>query len=115
LPQVSEEAMSLFLREVSERHPDEFILMVLDGAGWHKAKALKVPENMELIFLPQLNPVEHIWDSIREKDFSNQVFNSIEGVEDQLVRSLVALERHPASVASMTGFPWILGINVNAT
>ena len=119
LPQVCEEAMSLFLREVSERHPDEFILMILDGAGWHKAKALKVPENMELIFLPpyspQLNPVEHIWDSIRETDFSNQVFNSIEGVEDQLVRSLVALEQHPASVASMTGFPWILSINLNAT
>ena len=119
LPQVSEEAMSLFLLEVSERHPDEFILMVMDGAGWHKAKALAVPENMELIFLPpyspQLNPVEHIWDSIRETDFSNQVFNSIEGVEDQLVRSLVALEQHPASVASMTAFPWILSINLNAT
>jgi hypothetical protein len=83
LPLVSEEAMSLFLREVSERHPDEFILMVLDGVGWHKAKALKVPENMALIFLPpyipQLNPVEHIWDSIRESHFGNEVFNSIGG------------------------------------
>jgi transposase len=118
LPQVSEEAMSLFLREVSERHPDEFILMVLDGAGWHEAKSLAVPENMELIFLPpyspQVNPVEHIWDSIRENDFSNEVFNSIEGVEDQLVRSLVALENRPASVASMTGFPWVISINLNA-
>ena len=46
LPQVSEEAMSIFLREVSDRHADEFILMVLDGAGWHKANALRVPENI---------------------------------------------------------------------
>lgn len=36
LPRVSEQAMSIFLREVSNRHPDEFILMVMDGAGWHK-------------------------------------------------------------------------------
>jgi transposase len=119
LPQVSGEVMSVFLREVSERHPDEFILMIMDGAGWHKAKALKVPENMELIFLPpyspQLNPVEHIWDSIRENSFNNEAFNSIDGVEDQLVRSLVALEQHPASVASMTGFPWIISINLNTT
>jgi hypothetical protein len=86
LPLVSEEAMSLFSREVSERHPDEFILMVLDGEGWHKAKAHKVPENMALIFLPpyspQLNPVEHIRDSIRESHFGNEVLNSIGGVRE---------------------------------
>ena len=61
LPEVSERAMSIFLREVSERHPDEFILMVMDGAGWHRAKALSVPKNMALLFLPpyspELNPV----------------------------------------------------------
>lgn len=70
LPQVNAQAMSLFLGEVSSRHPDEFILMVLDGAGWHRAGELKVPENMHLIFLPayspQLNPVEHVWENIRE-------------------------------------------------
>jgi transposase len=118
LPQVSEQAMSIFLLEVSNRHPDEFILMVMDGAGWHKAKALSVPENMALIFLPpyspELNPVEHVWESIREDGFRNKAFNSIEAVEDQLVRSLAALEKDPASVASITGFPWIVGMNLNA-
>ena len=119
LPQVTEEAMSIFLREVSDRHPDEFILMVMDGAGWHKANALRVPDNMALFFLPpyspQLNPVEHIWESIREDGFRNEVFNSMDGVENQLMQCLAALERDPAAVASMTGFPWITSINLNAT
>ena len=119
MPEVSEQAMSIFLREVSDRHPDEFILMIMDGAGWHKAKALKIPENMALIFLPpyspELNPVEHIWDSIRENDFSNTVFNSIEAVEDQLARSLAELEKDPAKVIGLTGFPWLTSINLNAT
>jgi len=118
LPQVSEQAMSIFLREVSNRHPDEFILMVMDGAGWHKAKALSVPTNMALIFLPpyspELNPVEHIWDHIREDGFKNKAFNSIEAVEDQLTQSLEALEKNPALVASMTRFPWIVSMNVHA-
>ncbi len=118
MPAVSEKAMSIFLREVSDRHPDEFILMIMDGAGWHKAKALSVPYNVALIFLPpyspELNPVEHIWDSIRENDFRNEVFNSIEAVEDQLMRSLATLEKDPTSVASMTGFHWIVDINLNA-
>ena len=119
LPLVNEEAMSIFLREVSDRHPDEFILMVMDGAGWHRANALKVPGNMALFFLPpyspELNPVEHIWDSIRENGFRNEVFNGIEAVEDQLMKCLADLERNPAAVASMTGFPWITRINLNAT
>ncbi len=119
LPEVSEAAMSIFLREVSERHPDDFILMLMDGAGWHRAKALNIPKNMALLFLPpyspELNPVEHIWDHIREYWFSNEVFNSIQAVEDQLERALSTLEREPARVASMTGFPWLTRINLNAT
>lgn len=71
LPVVNAHAMSLFLAEVSERHPDDFILMGMDKAGWHKANDLKIPENMRVIFLPpyspELNPVEHLWEEIREK------------------------------------------------
>lgn len=119
LPQVNGQAMSLFLKEVSSRHPDEFILMVLDGAGWHGAGELEVPTNMHLIFLPpyspELNPVEHVWESVRENRFGNEVFGSMDGVENQLVKALVALENDPAGIASLTGFPWITNINLNAT
>ncbi len=119
LPQVSEQAMSIFLQEVSCRHADEFILMVMDGTGWHKAKTLRVPDNMALIYLPpyspQLNPVEHIWESIRENWFRNEAFNSIDAVENQLEKALVALEGDPAAVKSLTGFSWIISMNLNAT
>lgn len=112
LPVVSAEAMSLFLEEVARRHPEEFILMFLDGAGWHRAHNLVVPGNMRLEGLPpyspQLNPVEHIWDEIREKWFANEVFNSLDAVEDRLVAALVALENDQELVASTTGFDWIV-------
>jgi transposase len=112
LPVVTAEAMSIFLAEVARRHPDEFILMFLDGAGWHRANGLAVPKNMRLEALPpyspQLNPVEHIWDEIREKWFTNEVFNSLDAVEDRLVEALVALENDKKLVASTTGFDWII-------
>lgn len=64
LPVVTAEAMSIFLAEVARRHPEEFMVMVLDGAGWHRANSLIVPEHMRLEALPpyspQLNPVEHL-------------------------------------------------------
>jgi len=118
LPKVNGECMSLFLKEVGQRHPDEFILMVMDGAGWHKAKDLQVPENMALHFIPpyspELNPTEHIWDHVRESDFKNEVFSNMNGVEDRLVRSLKVLEENPVTVQSMAGFSWIIDINLNA-
>lgn len=45
LPEVNAEAMSLFLAEVAQRHSQDYILMVLDGAGWHRARELIIPPN----------------------------------------------------------------------
>lgn len=119
LPVVTAEAMSIFLAEVARRHPKEFILMVLDGAGWHRANSLVIPENMRLEALPpyspQLNPMEHIWDEVREKWFANEVFDSLDGVEDRLVEALVALENDRALVASTTGFDWLINCPLTAT
>jgi transposase len=90
------------------RFAEEFILMFLDGAAWHRANDRAVPENMRLEALPpyspQLNPVEHIWEEIREKWFANEVFDSLNAVEDRLVEALVALENGRELVASTTGF-----------
>jgi transposase len=118
LPSVNTEAMNVFLAEVSQRHANEFILMVLDGAGWHRAKRLQVPANMRLIALPpwspQLNPVEHLWDEVREKWFANRVFASLSAVEEQLITALKTLEEDAPQVASLTGFDWIRSIPLNA-
>ena len=104
--------MSLFLSIVSERHPDEAILMFMDQAGWHKAKALVVPPNIRLLNLPpyspELNPPEHLWDEIREKWFPNRVFSSITSVEDTLMEALATSERDPQRVAGLTSFEWII-------
>ena len=119
LPVVTAEAMSIFLAEVARRHPEEFIVMFLDGAGWHRAHNLVIPENMRLEALPpsspQLNPMEHIWDEVREKWFTNEVFESLDGVEDRLVEALAALERDQELVASTTGFDWIINCPLSAT
>jgi hypothetical protein len=49
LPSVHAEARSVFLAEVSERHAHEFILRVLDGAGWYRAQRWQVPAHRRLI------------------------------------------------------------------
>lgn len=112
IPIVSSAAMSIFLDEVSRRHNDKTILMFLDQAGWHKARNLRISQNVILATLPayspELNPAEHLWDELREKWFHNITFDSMVAVEDRLVDGLRDLENNPQSVQSLTGFDWII-------
>ena len=64
LPQVNSECMQIFLDEIASRHLNDNVVMVLDGAGWHKSKDFRLPDNLRLLFLPpyspELNPQELI-------------------------------------------------------
>ena len=44
--QMNTTQMSAFLAQVSQAHPQEFIVMVVDGASSHRAKDLVVPANI---------------------------------------------------------------------
>jgi transposase len=66
-------------------------------------------------YSPQLNPVGHLWEEIREKCFPNLVFDSLTGVADRLLEALAALENNPRQGAQITGFDWIVSIIMNAT
>ncbi|MSU27873.1 MAG: hypothetical protein EXS27_08160 [Pedosphaera sp.] len=84
--------MVKFLTQVSAAHHEEFMPMVADGASSHVAKTLVVPEKIYLYrlppYAPELNPQEHLWDELREKEFSNRVFGDMAGVVRQLDEGL---------------------------
>jgi transposase len=65
-------------------------------------------------YSPELNAVEHLWEEIREKWFGNEVFKDMDGVENQLVNALVALEKDSDRVRSLAGLDWILSCPMNA-
>lgn len=111
--------MGEFLSQVSAAHPAEYLVMIVDGASSHTAKALVIPENIVLYRLPpyspQLNPQEHLWDEIREKEFPNRVFESMEGVRRQLEAGLPRLSKNTAKIRGICAWPWIINLNLNAT
>jgi len=110
--------MAAFLSQVSQAHPQEFIVMVLDGASSHKAKELIVPENVRLIRLPgyspELNPQEHIWDEVREKAFPNLVLDQMALVIERLKTGMGALAADADRVRSITAWPWLVSLNLKA-
>ena len=118
LPHVNGACMQLFLDEVASRYPHERIVMVLDGAGWHQTESMQLAPNLTLLplppYAPELNPVEHIWDELREKYFHNRVFDSLDALEDHLELALKQFESDPERVHSIVAWPWIINSLKNA-
>ena len=101
--------MNLFLQQVSREMAEYFVVMQVDKASWHRSFGLKIPENIRLIhqssYSPQLMPVEHIWEDIRENHFYNHVYKTIGLVEDALCAGLLELCLDPERLRSLTFFP----------
>ena len=109
LPEASTAMMNLFLEHVSHTFSKYFIVMQVDQAGWHHAHDLVIPENIRLIeqppYSPEVNPVEHIWDELREKYFHNRTFSSLALLIDVLCQGLNELTGDKKRLRSLTGFP----------
>ena len=86
-----------FLRQVSEAYSDDYILLVMDNAIWHKSSTLEIPRNVELAFIPpytpEMNPIEQVWKEIRKRDFKNKEFQTLEAVIDKLQEVIQGLEK----------------------
>ena len=83
LPYCNTDCFELFLNEFSLINPQELKVIVLDNGAFHKAKRLKVPKNIILIFLPpfspELNPAEKMWAKFK-RAFTNKLYKSLEEV-----------------------------------
>ena len=79
--------MNIFLKELAKQYPEDIILLCCDGAAWHKAAAIHVPESIRLFFIlpyaPEMNPIELIWKELRKRGFRNEVFSTLEKVVDR--------------------------------
>jgi len=108
------ENMGRFLKQISETHEQDFIVMVLDGAPSHKGKKLEVPENIALVFLPpyspELNPAEQIWNVLRRNYFANKVFDSLNAATLQAEYGLANMASNREALKSLTNWPWISAI-----
>lgn len=109
LPGVDSGLMNVFLRHVADTFAEYFIIMQLDCAGWHQSGELDVPANIRLIpqlaRSPELNPVEQLWQYLRERWLRNTHFDSLTAVTDRLIDGIQALMQQPDQITSMTHYP----------
>ena len=113
LPHANTATMNLHLIEISRTvTPGAHAVLVLDGAGWHKlGGALCLPDNISLLTLPpyspELNPVENVWQFLRQNHLSNRVFATYDAIVDACCQAWNALIAQPTRIQSITTRSWM--------
>lgn len=104
--------MNLHLAEISTQiAPGAHAVITLDGAGWHRpGGALDVPANISLLplppYSPELNPVENIWQYLRQNYLANRVFETYATIVDACCDAWNALVAQPDKITSIATREW---------
>ena len=103
--------MTLHLNEIAQAvAPGAHALVLVDQAGWHQSKKLVVPANITLMPLPakapELNPVENIWQFLRENWISNRIFSSYGDILDHCCAAWNKLTDQPWLIMSIGLRDW---------
>jgi transposase len=106
--------MTLHLAEISHAvAPGAHAVVLLDQAGWHLSKRLVIPANITLMPLPakapELNPVENVWQFLRDNWLSNRVFPSYEAILDHSCAAWNKLIDQPWRIMSIGLRDWAHG------
>jgi len=111
LPRCTTQAMALHLEEISLAvAPGHHAVLMLDQAGWHLSPKLKVPDNITLLPMPskspELNPVETVWQYMRDNWLSNRVFSSYPDILDHCCEAWNRLVDQPWTIMSIGLRQW---------
>lgn len=86
-PDVNTPTMAAFLNVLSsEVEPGDVVVLIMDQAGWHTSKTLRVPDNIAILHLPpkspEINPVERLWHYMRSHYLSNRAYDDYDHIRD---------------------------------
>jgi hypothetical protein len=111
LPTCNTEAMNLHLVEIAATvAPGAHAVLLVDQAGWHLSTGLVVPPNITIMALPpkcpELNPVENVWQFLRDNWLSNRVFKSYDDLVDHCCVAWNKLVNQPWRIMSIGLRQW---------
>ncbi len=111
MPWADTHAMAEHLKLISaEVAPGAHAILIVDQAGWHTSPKLEIPENITLVPLPprspELNPVENVWQFIRQNWLSNRVFKSYDDIVALCCESWNKLMDQPWRIRSIGHREW---------
>lgn len=112
MPAANTGTMNIQLSDLSRQvGSDVEVLLILDQAGWHSSRDLRVPDNVTLLplppYSPELNPVELIWRYLRQHYLSNRHYRDHDALFEAGGDAWTTLGDQPDRIKSICLFPWI--------
>lgn len=113
MPYANTEAMNLHLREISRNvTPGAHAIIIIDGAGWHTAGELIVPDNLSLLplppYSPELNAQENIWQFLRQNYLAGRIFETYDDIVEACSAAWNALTAETGRIASIAAREWLV-------
>lgn len=111
MPEANTWAMQEFLDRFASTIPDtDHVALFLDRAGWHGANDLRVPACITLVplpaYSPELNPVERIWEYLKERYLSHRLLDDYDAIVDAASTAWNKLVAETGRLTSLTWTPW---------
>ena len=104
------DAVAASRRDQQASHAGAYAVLVLDGAGYHIADDLVIPDNLSLLILPpyspELNPIENVWQYLRQNKLAITVFEDYAHIVDKCCQAWNFFANDKAVVASITSRQW---------
>ena len=104
--EVGIEAMKAHLKIISNQVEEGRIgVIILDRASYHTSQKLNCFENLRLLPLPaaspELNPIEQLWERLRDRHLANRSFKNIESIINACCDAWNAFTQIPNAIKSL--------------
>lgn len=111
-PLVNKEVMTQHLKQISQATPaGRHAVVIIDGAGWHTLDTAMPFDNVTLIKLPpyspELNPIEQVWQWLRQRHLSNRTFDGYEDIVNSCSVAWNKFRESIETVKSICSRDWI--------
>jgi hypothetical protein len=109
MPALDSQCFQVFLDQFAQKYSESLNIMILDRGRFHRAKALQVPKNLVLEFLPpyspELNPMERLWEDLKSH-IALELFENLQLLKDRVAG---IIQQYSASfLQSITGYPYFV-------
>ena len=111
-PHMNTDVMNAFFGEFAQTiAQDVHVVMIWDGAGFHRSHRLQIPHNITVIplpaYSPELNPIENLWHYLRSHHWSNRTYRDYDDLMQAAITAWQASALNPEIIQSVCNATYI--------
>lgn len=113
MPQANTASMQAHIDEIDQQvEKGKHAVIVLDKAGWHTSKNLRIPKNISLLplppYSPELNPQEQVGRQMKHNDLANRNFSNYNDIVEACSQAWMKIVNTQGAIQSLCSRTWAI-------